>query len=132
MTDALDRQLRSEEGLSHEDYMILSQLHRTPGRRMRMSDLAKALSHSPSRSTHSVARLEEQGWVERVRGESDRRSVEACLTTSGVIKVAEASKSHLKTVHRLVFETLGADRVKEVGEAFDEIRRSAAAWGESD
>ena len=41
LLNALDRQLRTEAGMSHDDYEILSRLYREPGHVMRMTDLAK-------------------------------------------------------------------------------------------
>ena len=44
---------------------------------MRMALLADSVSHSRSRVTHTVARLEKAGLVRRAACESDGRGVEA-------------------------------------------------------
>jgi DNA-binding MarR family transcriptional regulator len=125
LLDALDRRLRIEAGISHDDYLILSRLHREPHRTLRMSDLAREIGHSPSRLSHAVSRLEAEGWVERSRGGRDRRVVEARLTTEGVARVGEASAAHFDQIKELVFETLGAERARETANALDQIRRAA-------
>lgn len=123
--DALDRQLREETGMSHDDYILLARLSRAEGRAMRMSDLAGELSRSPSRISHTIARLEERGWVERARGADDRRVVVARLSDTGMAKVADASPGHLALVERLVFETLGDAAVAETAEALQQIGKAA-------
>ena len=51
--------------MSHDDYQILSRLHRDPARALRMSELAADVGFSPSRLSHAVRRMEEEGWIER-------------------------------------------------------------------
>lgn len=123
--DALDRQMRDEAGMSHDDYILLTRLYRAEGQVMRMSDLAAELSSSPSRMSHTIARLEERGWVERARADSDRRVVLARLTETGTARLRAASPGHLALVQRLVFETLGDESVADTADALDLIRRAA-------
>ncbi len=129
--DALDRQMREESGMSHEDYILLTRLYRENDQSMRMSDLAAELSHSPSRMSHAIARLEERGWVERARSATDRRVVVARLSESGEAKLRAASPAHLALVERLVFETLGEEGVAETADSLDQIRRAAGGLGRS-
>ncbi len=111
--------------MSHDDYILLARLSRAEGRAMRMSDLAVELSRSPSRVSHTIARLEERGWVVRARGAEDRRVVVARLSDTGMAKVADASPGHLALVERLVFETLGDAAVAETAEVLEQIGRAA-------
>lgn len=127
--DALDRQMRHEMGMSHDDYILLSRLYRAEGQAMRMSDLAAELSSSPSRMSHTIARLEDRGWVERSRGVSDGRVVVARLTQAGAAKSREASPGHLALVERLVFEILGDQGVAETADSLDLVRRAAEDIG---
>ena len=126
LLNALDRQLRVDAGMSHDDYEILSRLHRDARRTMRMSDLADNVGYSPSRLTHAVARLEKDGWVRRSRSEADRRGVDVTLTESGSTRVREASIGHFEQVHRLVFETLGQDRARALADTMRDIRRATS------
>jgi DNA-binding MarR family transcriptional regulator len=124
LLDALDRQLRDEAGMSHEEYRILSRLHRAGDQAMRMSDLAQEVGFSPSRLSHSATHLESEGWLRRQRSHDDGRVVIAALTIEGRAKVEAVSPGHLRLVDQLVFETLGSERATETAEAFDQIRRA--------
>ena len=125
MFNALDRQLRDESGMSHDDYQILSRLHRAPARALRMSELAAEVGFSPSRLSHAVRRMEEEGWIERSPSEIDRRGTEARLTDLGVKVVEDASPAHLALVRRLTFDVIGSGRMTALAEAMDEIGRNA-------
>ncbi len=125
MFNALDRQLRDESGMSHDDYQILSRLHRGPARALRMSELAAEVGFSPSRLSHAVRRMEEEGWIERTRSEIDRRGTEARLTDLGVKVVEDASPAHLALVKRLTFDVIGSVGMTALAEAMDEIGRNA-------
>ena len=125
MFNALDRQLRDESGMSHDDYQILSRLHRAPARALRMSELAAEVGFSPSRLSHAVRRMEEEGWIERTPSEIDRRGTEARLTDLGAKVVEGASPAHLALVRRLTFDVIGPERMTALAEAMDEIGRNA-------
>jgi DNA-binding MarR family transcriptional regulator len=125
LLNALDRQLRDESGMSHDDYQILSQLHRASDRTLRMSVLARETGFSASRLSHAVNRMEEAGWIDRRPSVDDRRGTQASLTDLGVEVVEKASGGHLDLVRRIVFETLGDERAGATSEALDEIGRTA-------
>jgi DNA-binding MarR family transcriptional regulator len=122
---ALDRQLRADHGISHDDYQILAHLARSPDGLRRMGDLAKDVGQSPSHISHAVARLEREGWVERVPGSGDRRVVEARLTDRGARWVEEVSVGHLALVRTLLFDTLGPQRARELAELMREVGDAA-------
>jgi DNA-binding MarR family transcriptional regulator len=126
LLNALDRQLRDEAGMTHDDYEILSRLHRAPNRTLRMSGLARDVGFSPSRLSHAVARMEEEGWITRTPTPDDRRGTDATLTEVGVAVVETATPAHLAVVKRLVFDSLGQVRARETAEAFDAIGRASS------
>jgi DNA-binding MarR family transcriptional regulator len=126
---ALDRQFRDEAGMTHDDYEILSRLHRAPETKLRMTDLAGDVGFSPSRLSHAVARMEESGWIERTPSPTDRRGTDACLTAEGVKVVEAVSPDHLALVRKLIFDSIGQDRAREAAEALDEIGRAARERG---
>lgn len=127
LLDSLDRQLRDEAGISHDDYRILGSLYRAPGRVKRMRDLAREMSYSPSRLSHAAARLESQGWVMRSKSDSDGRGVEIHLTDTGAAKAREASEGHLELVRRLVFETREEDQLDAAVTLLTRIGQAAEA-----
>ena len=55
-----------------------------------MALLADSVSHSRSRVTHTVARLEKAGLVRRAACESDGRGVEASITDKGMAQLKRA------------------------------------------
>ena len=125
LLNALDRQLRDEAGMTHDDYEILSRLHRAPDRTLRMSSLARDVGFSPSRLSHAVNRMEQSGWIGRRPSPVDRRGTEANLTDLGTRVVEDASPAHLALVRTLIFDVIGADRAGTLAEAMDEIGRTA-------
>jgi DNA-binding MarR family transcriptional regulator len=76
LTDTLDRELRQAHGLSLGEYEILVRLSESPGRTLRMAEIADSMQHSRSRVTHTVSRMEKAGLVELCAEEGDRRGVE--------------------------------------------------------
>jgi DNA-binding MarR family transcriptional regulator len=102
----LDAQLQREAGISHFDYMVLSQLSEAPGRTLRMSELAALASGSVSRLSHVVSRLEAKGWVRRESTPGDGRFINAVLTEPGWQKIAETAPGHVAAVRRLLIDAL--------------------------
>jgi DNA-binding MarR family transcriptional regulator len=64
-------------------YDLLWGLERSPGERLRMSELADKVVLSRSNVTRLVDRLEEAGLVARERSAEDRRGAYAVLTDAG-------------------------------------------------
>ena len=126
---ALDDQLRSESGLSHHDFGILSALANERSSRLRMSELAVALGSSPSRLSHSVDRLEAKGWVERVKAVDDGRGTFARVTPEGAAKLEQAWPGHAKLVRELVLDQMDGSERQEFEEIFARIGRATAGRG---
>jgi len=98
LTHRLDDDLRRDFGLSLTEYEILVRLSESPDREMRMAALADSLCLSRSRITHTVARMEATGLVERRASRTDGRGVVAVMTDGGAQRLEEASPSHLAAV----------------------------------
>src|SRR3954452_8213223 len=84
LMDRLDRELLQEAGMPHAYYAILVVLSESPGRSLRMTEIADRLCFSRSRLTHAIGRLEGRGWVERVACQTDRRGANAGLRDPGL------------------------------------------------
>ena len=95
---ALDAQLQRDAGISHAAYVVLAMLSESPGRSRRMSDLARRANQSQSRLSHTVARLEERGWVRRERSADDGRGNLAVLTDAGWDVVRSVAPGHVDAV----------------------------------
>lgn len=108
---ALDRQLQADAGIPHAYYTLLAMLSDAPDRTLRMSRLAALSATSASRLSHSVARLEERGWVERRACPTDARGQLAVLTDEGQRALAAAAPGHVEEVRRRVFDLLTREQV---------------------
>lgn len=106
VTASLNRELEARVGISMHEYEILVRLMEAPGHSLRMSDLASDVSHSRSRLTHTVGRLEKSGYVERLACATDRRGVTCRLTSAGAAFLAQAGPVHLDGVRRHVLGRL--------------------------
>ena len=111
---ALDRQLRQDAGLTHASYLVLALLSDAPDRSMRMSELARASATSQSRLSHSVAALEQRGWVQRRPCPQDRRGQVATLTDAGVRVLVDTAPGHVAKVRSLVFDPLGPGELEQL------------------
>jgi len=111
---ALDRQLQRDSGMPHAYYQILAMLSETPGRSLRMTDLAGLTQSSQSRLSHAVSRLETNGWVRRTPCPNDRRSTLAQLTEAGYSALAAAAPGHVRSVRENLFDHLSRDQVESL------------------
>jgi DNA-binding MarR family transcriptional regulator len=94
----LDEDLRSEHGLSLQEYVALLILAEAPDRRLRMGRIAESLTLSKSGATRLIDRLVDDGLVDRVTCASDLRGAEAALTDAGVKRLRTASPTHLRGI----------------------------------
>jgi DNA-binding MarR family transcriptional regulator len=113
---ALDRQLRQDAGLTHASYMVLAVLSDAEDRSMRMSELARVTATSQSRLSHSVAALEQRGWVQRRPCPQDGRGQVATLTDAGVQVLVDTAPGHAEKVRSLVFDPLGPADVEHLSD----------------
>jgi DNA-binding MarR family transcriptional regulator len=101
--DELARRLERENDLPLLHYGVLITLVSAPERRLRMSDLADQVLTSPSGMTRAVARLREEGLVEREHDPDDLRSFLVSLSPAGVQRLREAQVTHHACVRELLF-----------------------------
>ena len=110
VTARLNRELEAGCGISMHEYEILVRLSEAPEQTPRMSTLAEHVSHSRSRLTHTVRRLENVGYVERSSCDSDRRGVNCALTPAGLDFLRRAAPVHLDGVRRHVIDRLSREQ----------------------
>jgi DNA-binding MarR family transcriptional regulator len=121
LMDRLDRELRERHSLSLPEYEILVRLSESEEGRLRMAVLADSVSHSRSRVTHTVARMEAVGLVNRDSCLSDGRGVEAVLTDQGRETIREAAPTHVSAVRRLLVDLVDDEDLEAVGRVFDAV-----------
>ena len=117
LNERLDADLH-RSGLDLPEYEILVTLEESPDRRRRMSELADAVHQSRSRLTHTIARMEKTGLVERVTCPTDRRGVWAQLTTTGFEVLQKAAPGHVAAVRRNFVDAVSPEDWAAVGRVF--------------
>lgn len=115
--DHLSQVLESdpEIDLTLQEYEILVRLSEAERHRIRMSDLAAQVVHSRSRLTHTVARLERRGIVERMRCAADGRGREAVLTPAGMALLERAAPRHVASVRAALLDRVGHEDFLTLG-----------------
>jgi DNA-binding MarR family transcriptional regulator len=119
--ERLDRELREAHDLSLSEYEILVRLSESPERRVRMAEIASLLNYSRSRITHTVARLERDGLVNRRQCETDGRGVIAEMTDKGFKRLVDAAPTHVEGVRAALVDVLSDDDLATVGRAFTKV-----------
>ena len=128
----LERDLQQASGMPHAYYEILVRLSETPGRTLRMSELADASDSSRSRLSHAVARLEEAGWVVRESCPTDRRGAFARLTDEGFAALEAAAPGHVESVRTHLMDQLSPEQVDQLREISEAVLRGLRRRGAAD
>ncbi len=121
LMERLDRDLRDKHDLSLPEYEILVRLSESPEWALRMAELADAVKNSRSRITHTIARLERTGLVERRQCPSDGRGVFAHLTDAGYRKLSDAAHEHVESVRQALVDVVADDDLVAIGRAFEAV-----------
>lgn len=109
--EEVERDLQRDADMPFGYYDILVMLSESPGRRLRMSELADSTQSSRSRLSHAVTRLEALGWVRRESCPEDRRGALAVLTDAGFRALAAAAPHHVESVRRHLFDVLTPEQL---------------------
>jgi len=125
----LDADLERDQRMSLSEYQVLRHLSETRSHIMRMSELAAACDMSLSGMTRLAAKLESQGFLERIRCESDGRGSNAVLTDAGLTRLQQAWPDHLASVRRRIFDHLGDLDLTELARALGAMTDDPACHG---
>lgn len=112
--EEIERDLTRDADMPFGYYDILVMLSESPGRRMRMSELADCTQSSRSRLSHAVNRLEALGWVRREACPDDRRGQVAVLTDAGFAALAAAAPHHVESVRAHLFDVLSPEQLAQL------------------
>jgi len=121
LRDTLERQLQRDASMPMTYYIILAMLSEAPERTLRMTDLALIAGTSQSQLSHAASRLEESGWIERRRCETDKRGYLATLTDSGFDVLRAASPSHVESVRSVLFDAITPEQVEQLRAIADAV-----------
>ncbi len=111
-----------EHRLSAVEFEVLLRLARSPGRRLRMTDLAGQTSLSTSGVTRVVDRMDRDGLVRREACASDRRSSYAVITEAGLARLDEVLPGHLALVQQWFIGQLSPEQLDGMLNALRAIR----------
>jgi DNA-binding MarR family transcriptional regulator len=121
ITRRIDAELRARANLTLGEYDVLVQLSNGPADGMRMHDLARAVVLSPSGLTRRVARLEQEGLVERIA--ENARVVRTRLTRAGRATLARASPVNLEVVQAMFLEQLDEEEAAALASLWNRLGR---------
>ncbi|MEU2039087.1 MarR family winged helix-turn-helix transcriptional regulator [Nocardia niwae] len=109
-------------GLSGLDVNALMRLSRSPGRRLRMTELAAQTELSTSGVTRLIDRLARSELVVRELDPGDRRGAFAVLTEAGAARLAQVLPDYLAAVDRWFVGLLTPEQLAALSEALRIIR----------
>jgi len=121
LMERLDRDLREHHDLSLPEYEILVRLSETPDRMLRMAELADSVKNSRSRITHTIARMEREGIVERRQCAADGRGVFAILTDKGYALLEDAAPVPVESVRNALIDVVDGEDLQAVARAFASV-----------
>jgi DNA-binding MarR family transcriptional regulator len=128
---ALDAQLQRDAGVSISELEVLMALVRSPGRRLRVRELAEITGWEKSRISHQVTRMVARGFVERQECAEDLRASYVHLTGEGRRIVVRVLPEHTATIRRLLFDALTAEQQDEFREISHRMNEAIAAEPEA-
>jgi DNA-binding MarR family transcriptional regulator len=121
LPSALEWQLQRDSQLSFMEYSVLVILSETPGRRMRMSELAVMVDSELSRLSHMVSRLQKRGFLCREPDPCNGRYTHAILTDAGYAYLEEAAPGHVRRVRELFIDALGPEELQTLRRCSDAV-----------
>jgi DNA-binding MarR family transcriptional regulator len=108
--------------LSAVEFEVLMRLARSPGHRLRMTDLAGQTSLSTSGVTRVVDRMDRDGLVRREACATDRRSSYAVITEAGLDRLDQVLPGHLELIEQWFVSQLSPDQLDGLLVALRRIR----------
>lgn len=126
INEQLNADLRPHN-LDLNEYEVLVVLSESPGRSIRMSQLAEGSNQSRSRLTHTVNRMEAEGLIVRETAAHDRRGVIARLTDKGFELLKTAAPDHVASVRRVLIDPIAEDDWEGLGRAMQAVLDAAGA-----
>jgi len=118
---SLDAQMRRDSGMTHFEFVLLTQLKLAERNVLQTKQLAEATNSTLPRLSHVITRLVERGLVERVPCPGDGRATNVVLTAEGRRAVVRATGPHLAHVRAMIFDRLTADEVASLASATGKI-----------
>jgi DNA-binding MarR family transcriptional regulator len=116
----LETDLLRETGFALADFDVLAQLA-IAGGQLRISDLAAKALISRSGMTRRVARLVDEGLVERSSADADARGVVVRLTDAGLVRLRETLPAHVRGISQLFVQRLDDEELAILERALTKV-----------
>lgn len=112
-------------GVPGSSFEVLIRLARSPGQRLRMTELAAQSTLSNSGLTRVVDRLVAAGLAERVPDRHDRRVCWAAITNVGLVQLLAVLPAHLRSIDQVITQVLEPHELDAFTHALRKIRSVA-------
>jgi DNA-binding MarR family transcriptional regulator len=117
----LTREFPNEE-ISFNEYDVLFNLSRQPGRRLRIRDLSKHLLLTQPSVSRMVDRLVSRGLVSKERDPGDGRGTFVSLTDAGFALFRRVAVVHAESITRHMGAALSVEELRELTQLTERIR----------
>ena len=104
---------------------LLLRLARTPGHRLRPTEISRATGSTPSSTTRLLDEAEGLNYIERVADPADRRVLLAQLTETGEVRIRHWAQRALTATTRHVNEKLSPEDALNLEDALRHLRDGA-------
>lgn len=124
---------RAEQALAEADlpplawYDVLWAIRRAPGRRIRMAELAAALTVSRGGLTKLADRLEAAGLLRREPADDDRRGFYAVLTDAGNEMLRRMWPVYSRVLRETFLPALSAEEARLIAAGLERVTDAATA-----
>jgi DNA-binding MarR family transcriptional regulator len=129
VVDHLERELEESRGMPLSWYEVLVRLSEAPLGALRMQELARGVFLSKSGLTQVATRMEADGLIRREVCPSDRRGVNAVITTEGRRALRRAGAVHLRGIQRHFASHLAEAELKGLATAMAKVFDAEAPKG---
>ncbi|HLT21172.1 MAG TPA: MarR family transcriptional regulator [Thermomicrobiales bacterium] len=117
----IERDLAAAEVIPVVWYDVLIRLYESPGRRLRMHELAREVVMARSTLTRTVDRLEAAGLLRREPDPEDRRGAYAVLTEEGLEAMREAWPVYGRSIVESFALHISEDEARTLADVFQRI-----------
>lgn len=107
-----------KENITPTQFIIMKLIYNTPD--CKAADIAHMLDISPAAATSILDRLSNNGWVDRIRSEKDRRIVRLKLTEHGVRKLNDIDQRRIDLLTER-FKKVTEEEIALIKEIFKKI-----------
>jgi DNA-binding MarR family transcriptional regulator len=126
LSEFIERQLRTQCGLSHADYQVLAHLSEAPEGRLRSFELGGLLRWEKSRLSQHLGRMQNRGLISRERCLTDQRGAVVSITAQGADLIKAAAVQHVSDVREAFIDQLTKDELEVLTAIGDKVRERLA------